>query len=124
MSFSDEPQGETLSDAEIDARKRAIFDTMSPRNQRRIRKKGYDTWDPFILPKDPIDIRRDKTKRTTQQLVREFLHQCSHESYSNEYGRGVLDVALGIINGDDRYRGIFDFCIWYRSLLKKEKRSF
>ena len=56
-------------------RKKAIFESMSPRRQKHIEKKGYEKWDPFEMPKDPIDIRKDKTKRTSQMLVREFLKE-------------------------------------------------
>jgi len=105
---------------EAAVRKKAIFDSMSARGQKRILKRGYDKWDPFEEPKDPIDIRRDKTKRTTQQLVREFLQNCGRENYSNAYGRGVLEMALGIINEDDRFIGMFEFARWYQAQLKKE----
>ena len=103
---------------DVERRKKAIFDAMSPKRQKFILRKGYEKWDPFIEPKDPIDIRRDKTKRTTQQLAREFLQSCSSETYSNEYGRGVLEICLGIINNDDRYLGMFEFSCWYQDLLK------
>lgn len=96
---------------------------MSPRRQKFILKKGYDTWDPFQEPKDPIDIRRDPTKRTTQQLVREFLQSRTEEKYSNAYGRGVLEIALGIINDDDRFIAMYEFSCWYRELLDKERRE-
>jgi len=101
-------------------RKKAIFDSMSPRRRKHIEKKGFEKWDPFEMPKDPIDIRKDKTKRTSQMLVREFLQRRSSEEYSNEYGRGVLDFCLGIINEDERYIGMFEFASWYIELLKKE----
>lgn len=105
-----------------DARKKAIFDGMSPRRQAHISKIGYDKWDPFEEPKDPIDIRRDKTNRTTQQLVREFLQNCGHEKYSNAYGRGVLEMALGIINDDDRFIGMYEFASWYQRQLEKAEK--
>ncbi|MBU4258896.1 MAG: hypothetical protein L6263_08095, partial [Desulfobacteraceae bacterium] len=73
-----------ISPEEEEKRKRAIFDNMSPRNQKYILKKGYDKWDPFQEPKDPIDIRKDKTKRTSQMLIREFLQLKDQETYSNE----------------------------------------
>jgi hypothetical protein len=38
-----------------------------------IKKKGYEKWNPFMEPKDPIDIRKDQSNRTSQMLVREFL---------------------------------------------------
>ena len=104
---------------ESDQRKKAIFESMSPRRQGQILKRGYERWDPFEEPKDPIDIRRDATRRTTQQLVREFLQQCGQEKYSNAYGRGVLEIALGIINNDDRFIGMYEFAKWYAEELKK-----
>jgi hypothetical protein len=107
-------------DKDAELRKKSIFDGMSPRRQRQIMKRGYEKWDPFELPKDPIDIRRDKTRRTTQQLVREFLQNCGRENYSNAYGRGVLEMALGVVNDDDRFIGMYEFAIWHQQLVKKE----
>ena len=110
-----------FSPEETEQRKKAVFDSMSSRRQKHILKKvGYDKWDPFQEPKDPIDIRKDKSRRTTQTLVREFLQSRSSEEYSNSYGRGVLEMALGIINNEDRFIGMYDFAIWHRDLLKKE----
>jgi hypothetical protein len=109
-----------FSPEESEIRKKAVFDSMSPRRQKHILKKGYDKWDPFEEPKDPIDIRKDKSKRTTQMLVREFLQSRSSEEYSNAYGRGVLEMALGIINDDERFIGMYDFARWHQELLRKE----
>ena len=105
---------------ELESRNKAVFDSMSPRRQKHILKKGYDKWDPFEEPKDPIDIRRDKTKRTTQMLVREFLQSRGSEGYSNAYGRGVLEMALGIINDDERFIGMYEFAQWHQELIRKE----
>ncbi len=109
-----------ISPKEEEKRKRAIFESMSPRRQKHILKKGYEKWNPFLEPKDPIDIRKDKTKRTTQQLVREFLQTKSSEDYSNAYGSGVFEMCLGIVNDDDKYKGMLEFSIWYQELLKRE----
>lgn len=110
-----------MRDKEKEAlKKRAVFDSMSPRRQKHILKKGYDKWDPFEAPKDPIDIRKDKTRRTSQMLTREFLQTRSGENYSNEYGRAVLEMCIGIVNNEDRFRAMYDFSIWYRELLMRE----
>ena len=109
-----------FSPQEAEDRKKAVFDSMSSRRQKHILKKGYDKWDPFEEPKEPIDIRKDKTKRTTQMLVREFLQSRDAEGYSNAYGRGVLEMAVGIINDDDRFLGMYEFVRWHQELLKKE----
>lgn len=103
------------------ARKQAIFDSMAARRQKQILKKGFENWDPFEEPKDPIDIRRDATRRTTQQLVGQFLQACAPEDYSKAYGRGVLEMALGIINNDDRFVGMYEFALWHRAEVEKMK---
>lgn len=110
----------TVSKDEAEARKRAIYDGLSPRNRKYIDRIGYEKWDPFIEPKDPIEIRRDPTRRTSQQLVREFLQSRPMERYSNAYGQGVLDMCLGIINEDDRYVAMLEFATWYNQLLERE----
>lgn len=100
-------------------RKRAIYETMSPRGKRFVDRMGFDAWDPFQEPKDPLDIRTDVTRRTAQQLVRQFL-QGRPEQADNAYSQGVLDCALGIVNKDEKFRGIFEFCLWYNHLLQQE----
>ena len=105
---------------EEEERKKKIFESMSSRRQQHILKRGYEKWDPFEAPKDPIDIRKDKTRRTSQMLVREFLQTRRGDAYSNEYGRGVLEICLGIVNDEDRFRAMYEFSIWYNDLLKKE----
>ena len=109
-----------VSPEEEERRKKYIFDHMAPRRQKHILKKGYEAWDPFIKPKDPIDMRTDATKRTTQTLVSEFLHTRSAESYTNEFGRGAFEICHGLINNDEKFRGMFEFVCWYKELLKKE----
>jgi hypothetical protein len=112
-----------FSREDVEARKKAIFDSMSSRGQKAILKKGYEKWDPFQEPKDPIDIRTDKTKRTTQMLVREFLQSRESDRISNAYSRGVLEIALGIVNDDERFIGMYEFAIWHQALLKAEGRD-
>ena len=111
----------TFSDGD---KKKAIFDAMSPRRQKYILNKiGYDSWNPFQEPKDPIDIRRDGSKRTSQMLVREFLQSRGEEGSSNAYRRGVLEMAVGIINSDDRFIAMYEFALWHKRLLEKEGRE-
>lgn len=112
-----------FSREDVDARKKAIFEKMSKRGQRRIMKMGFDQWDPFQAPKDPIDIRRDPTRRTAKMLLEDFYNSRSTQDFSLEYGQAILEVALGMVNQEDRARAIFDFCCWYRDLLEKEGHS-
>ena len=94
---------------------------MSARNQKRVMKMGFDKWDPFAEPKDPIEIRRDPTHRTAHQLVVEFMQSSHHKTPSDAYRRGVLEAALGIINQEDRIIGMVEFIRWYQQLLNQEK---
>ena len=110
-----------FSPEETESRKKAVFDSMSPRRQKHILNKvGYEKWDPFQEPKDPIDFRKDKSQRTTQMLVREFLQSRESEGYSNAYSRGVLEMALGIIKEEERFIGMYEFAGWYRDMLTRE----
>lgn len=105
---------------DVDKRKKAIFDSMGKRGQKMIMKQGYENWDPFLEPKDPLDIRKDITKRTVQDLVHEFLQTRREEKTSVAFGEGVLEIALALMARNDKYRGMFEFSIWYADLLKKE----
>lgn len=106
---------------EQEALKRQIYEKMKPRRRKFIDRIGYDNWDPFQKPNDPLDLRMDVTRRTTQQLVNEFLHYAAQKGpYSKDYSKGAVECALGVVNRDEKYQGIFDFCHWYSELLKKE----
>ena len=108
----------SFSDAD---KKKAVFDAMSSRRQKYILNKvGYDVWDPFEAPKDPIDIRTDQSNRTSQMLVREFLQSRPLDRSSKSYERGVLEMAIGIVNDDDRYLAMYEFALWHRDLLRRE----
>ena len=65
---------------EQEASKREMYERMSPRGRRFVDRIGYENWDPFQKPNDPLDIRQDATKRTTQQLVREFFQAVSNHA--------------------------------------------
>jgi len=49
---------------EEEKRKKAIFESMSARSRKRILDKGYESWDPFLMPNDPIDIRMAGQRET------------------------------------------------------------
>ena len=111
---------ETFNKKQIEEKKKAIFDAMGKRGKKQILKKGYEKWDPFQEPKDPIDIRKDKSKRTSQELIREFLSNIDHDEYSNSFAQGAFEMCLGIINNEEKIRGMYEFALFYTDLLKKE----
>jgi hypothetical protein len=103
---------------ELEARKKAIFDQMSPRQQKWVLKKGYECWDPFVEPNDPIDLRKGKMNATATELTKAFLVTCPQGGYSNSFGQGVWEICLGLVNDDEKYRGMFEFSAWYAQQLK------
>lgn len=109
-------------DSEQAAIKRQIYEQMNPRRRKFIDRIGYDMWDPFQAPKEPLDIRTDRTRRTLQDLMRDFLKAHKPEGKDPAWRQGALDCALGIIKKDERYQGIFDFCLWYSSILEEEEK--
>jgi hypothetical protein len=68
-------------------------------------------------------MRQDKSRRTALELAREFLANWDEQEYSNEFGRGVWDICIGIVNDDERYKGMYEFACWYRDVLKKENKE-
>jgi hypothetical protein len=103
---------------ELAALKRTIFDKLKPRRRKFIEKIGYDAWDPFQQPQDPLDLREDASRRTGQQLVTEFL--TGQTNASEEFAKGAWELCLGVMNGSERHRGMYAFCKWYRELLTRE----
>lgn len=100
-------------------RKKMIFDAMSPRRQKHVMKKGYERWDPFAEPKDPINMRMDKTKRTSQMLIQDFFQSRDLDEHGADYRKGAFEICMGIINEDEKFLGMYDFACWYQEELKK-----
>ncbi len=120
--LDDQLKPQSLSQTQED-HKQFLYNKLSPKRRKFIDRMGYELWDPFAAPKEPMDIKVDKTQRTTQQLVREFLHSVAEGEHGSEYARGALDAALGVVNKEEKFRGIFDFCLWYHDLLLKEQNK-
>lgn len=110
-----EESEKTMLTPEEDRKKREIFDAMSPRRQERILKKGYDTWDPFQIPKEPPALLRKEQKEKQQalQLFREYLAAGSPSGKSTEYLTGIMEMCEGLVGGSDRFRGMYDLACWY-----------
>ena len=101
---------------EEEKKKREIFEAMLPRRQQRILKKGYENWNPFQRPKEPWQQikRQGENQKRSLNLYHLFFSKRQNENYSNDYVQGVIEMCQGIIKDDDRYRGMYDFCCWYR----------
>lgn len=107
--------------------KRELYERIPPRRRKFIDRIGYEQWDPFPEPNDPIEIRTDVTKRTAQQLLQEFVKSRNCEAQlSGEAGpseafiQGALEAAVGVVNKQEKFLGAYEFAAWYHELLKKE----
>lgn len=100
--------------------KRTLYEKMSPRRRKFIDRIGYEQWDPFQEPKQPLDMRRDRTARTLQELLQDFMRASDGKNRDPAWQKGAAECALGIIQKNEKYQGIFDFCLWYARLLEKE----
>lgn len=107
---------------EVEEQKKMMYDKLSPRRRRFVDKIGYEEWDPFQLPLDPIDLRKDITGRTSQQLCEEFLQNVM-ASRNTEYAQAASEFGVTLVMNFERVRPIFDFCVWYNELLEREGKK-
>ena len=106
---------------EEEEQKRHFYERMSLRRRRFVDRIGFENWDPFEGPKEPMDLRTDITQRTVQELVRDFMKNAVGRVHGGEYAGGAMDCAVGIVSRQEKYQGVLDFCVWYHALLQKEK---
>jgi hypothetical protein len=105
--------------SEEERKKREIFESMSPRRQQRILKKGYDKWDPFLAPKEPPFYRQREMEGPTEAALQleAFLLQEGGEGgrqggLPSDYVQGAREICFGLAKGEERYQGMLDFCRW------------
>lgn len=114
---------------EEERRKREIFDSMSPRRQRRILEKGYEKWDPFQPPKEPPLFSQEERRRLrlTAEKFRRFLQQAAPEGLqagaSSLYVQAAREMAFGLARGEERFQAMFDYCRWLVLEDEREKGS-
>ncbi len=107
--------------SEEERKKRELFESMSPRRQQRILKKGYDKWEPFLPPKEPPFFNPEERARVRNAALRleEFLLRKSEEEgrdgrLDSAYVQGAREICFGLNRGEERFRGMLDFCLWLK----------
>jgi hypothetical protein len=106
--------------SEEERKKRELFESMSPRRQQRILKKGYDKWDPFLAPKEPPFFNPEERIRVREAALQleEFLMSGSGHltqdggDRTSAYVQGAREICFGLSKGEERYVGMRDFCLW------------
>lgn len=109
---------EGLSDDEIESRKRYMYEKMSKRRRKFVDRMGYDKWDPFAAPFDPIDLRQDMSGFTSDQLTQMFVKE-SGKSANQEYIDAVNEFNVMLVMNFEKVRPVFEYCLWYAEHLKK-----
>lgn len=110
--------GDQPTALEFETQKKAIYDKMSPRRRKFVDRLGYDHWDPFAKPFDPIDIRTDPTGHTAHQLTNMFMHSLG-EQFNEEYQDAISEFNVMLCMNFEKVRPVYDYCLWYSELLKK-----
>lgn len=104
---------------EVETLKRTMYERMSRRGKKWVDKIGYENWDPLAEPKHPIDIRTDATKMTSQDLMIGFFNDVAPELRGQAFDHAAREMALGIVNREERTLGALAFARWYLALLEK-----
>jgi len=112
------------NDPQYEEAKRVMYEKLAPRRKKFIDKIGYENWDPFPVPFDPLDIRTGEDGRTISDLVNQFLRERGAQGkVSSAYSRGVSEFAAGVVQRDDRFKGMFEFVLWYAETLRRENKD-
>ena len=90
--------------AEEEKLKRDLYEKIPPRRRKFIDRIGYDKWDPFPEPNEPVEIRTDITKRTAQQLMQEFVRS----KIPAEDLLGFIHYNTEVIDADRQGRAPYD----------------
>jgi len=109
---------ENLSPEEIAARKQYMYEKMSPRRRKFVDRMGYENWDPFAAPFDPIDIRTDRSGMTSHQLTQRFIDE-SGKSSNQEFIDAVNEFNVMLVMNFEKVRPVFEYCLWYAEHLRK-----
>lgn len=109
---------EDISPDEMEDRKQYMYEKMSKRRRKFVDRMGYENWDPFAAPFDPIDIRTDKTGYTSHQLTRLYIAESGMHD-NQEYIDQINEFNVMMVMNFEKVRPIYEYCIWYEEHLKK-----
>ncbi|QJB58300.1 hypothetical protein [Pseudodesulfovibrio sp. zrk46] len=109
---------EELSLNEIEERKKYMYEKMSKRRRKFVDRVGYENWDPFAAPFDPIDLRQDRSGYTSDQLTQLFIRETGN-AQNQEFIDAVNEFNVMLVMNFEKVRPVFEYCLWYNEHLKK-----
>lgn len=95
-------------------RKKAIFEAMSERGQKRVLRMGYENWDPFQEPKDPRERIFSSASLKSNEIVRQFYESREGREEAVALHKELFELCRGLLSGEARAHTIYEFCLWYR----------
>jgi hypothetical protein len=107
-----------LSPEEMEERKRYMYEKMSKRRRKFVDRVGYENWEPFAAPFDPIDLRQEASGHTSDQLTHMFVRETG-KSENQEYIDAVNEFNVMLVMNFEKVRPVFEYCLWYAEHLKK-----
>ncbi|WP_338325276.1 hypothetical protein [Pseudodesulfovibrio senegalensis] len=107
-----------LTFTQMEEQKRVIYEKMNPRRRKFVDRMGYDKWDPFAKPFDPIDIRTDATGHTAHELTRLFMKSMEAQP-NDEYLEAVNEFNVMLVMNFEKVRPLYEYCLWYQKLCRE-----
>lgn len=109
---------EALTPAQAEEQKQHLYSKLSKRQKKYVDRIGYENWEPFQMPNDPLDIRRDDTGYTAQELALMFFRSLP-EGVNDNYKSMVNEFTVTLLGAPDRVRPLMEFTKWYLELRKQ-----
>ncbi len=103
---------------QVEEQKRMMYEGMSPRRRRFVDRIGYENWDPYQAPFDPIDIRTDRTGHTNHQLLHKYFKTLGYIP-DPDYMQTLSEFMVLLVMNVEKVRPILEFSDWYNALLKE-----
>ncbi|WP_325646591.1 hypothetical protein [Humidesulfovibrio sp.] len=103
---------------QLEEQKRAMYEGLSPRRRRFVDRIGYENWDPYQAPFDPIDIRTDAMGMTTHDLLNRYFKSLP-EMPDPDYMQTLSEFMVMLVMNIEKVRPILEFSDWYNALLKE-----
>jgi len=103
---------------QVEEQKRAMYEGLSPRRRRFVDRIGYDNWDPYQAPFDPIDIRTDAMGYTTHDLLNKYFKSLPAMP-DPDYMQTLSEFMVMLVMNVEKVRPILEFSDWYNALLKE-----
>lgn len=103
---------------QVEEQKRAMYERLSPRRRRFVDRIGYENWDPYQAPFDPIDIRTDALGLTTHGLLSRYLATLPAPP-DPDYKQTLSEFMVLLVMNVEKVRPILEFSDWYNARLQE-----